>query len=314
MPFYFRRIPGNISDVSTVKKLIADMPYLSAGKVRIACDRGFYSAKNINAMMEAHMKFLIGTKCSLKLVSGALAANKEDLHNWRNYDKDKAVFGLKVPVEWDFKAEHPRKGTLDKAKKRVYLHLYYSPERAALEEGELAALLKALSAELEADNRIEGHSALYDTYFKRERGGVWAGRMDAISEARSHYGYFCLLTNDATLTPTRALEIYRNKDGVEKAFCDVKGRLDFRTPKVSSELTLNGKLLVVFISLMIVSWLKRQMALSGLTEKWTLQGLIDEVDTIERYERTGQRPRILEVTKKQREIFEALGIEPPIAS
>ncbi|MDR3295709.1 MAG: transposase [Clostridiales Family XIII bacterium] len=98
---------------------------------------------------------------------------------------------------------------------------------------------------------------------------------------------------------------------MEKAFADVKGRLDFRTPKVSSEQTLNGKLLVVFISLMIVSWLKRKMAESGLSNKWTMQGLLDEIDTIERYEHSGHKPRILEVTDKQRQIFEALGFEPP---
>jgi transposase len=314
MPFYIRRLPGNISDVSTIKKLVDDISFLDVSKARVACDRGFYSAKNINAMMASHMKFLIGVKCSHAFVSKALGENADVLRAWDNYDEDHAVFGLKVPIDWNFEMGHPRKGTTEKSKKRAYLHLYHSPERTAADEAELAALLKALSGELNADNRIEAHASLYDVYFKRERGGRYAGRMDVINEARSHFGYFALLGNDASLDSARALEIYRNKDAVEKAFDDVKNRLDFKTPKVSSELTLNGKLLVVLISLMIVSWLKKKMIESGLNKKWTMQGLIDEIDTIERYEREGRKPQVLEITDKQRKIFEALGINPPVTS
>jgi hypothetical protein len=65
---------------------------------------------------------------------------------------------------------------------------------------------------------------------------------------------------------------------------------------------------------MIVSRLKKKMIESGLNKKWTMQGLIDEIDTIERYEREGHKPQVLEITDKQRKIFEALGIVPPVAS
>jgi hypothetical protein len=39
-----------------------------------------------------------------------------------------------------------------------------------------------------------------------------------------------------------------------------------------------------------------------------MQGLIDELDIIERYECDGHRARVLVVTKKQKELYEALGI------
>jgi hypothetical protein len=44
--------------------------------------------------------------------------------------------------------------------------------------------------------------------------------------------------------------------------------------------------------------------------RYTLQGLLGELEAIERYEREGHRPRVLTVTRKQREIYEALNVEP----
>ena len=41
-----------------------------------------------------------------------------------------------------------------------------------------------------------------------------------------------------------------------------------------------------------------------------MQGVLDELDAIERYESEGHRPQVLVVTKKQRELYEAMGIEP----
>jgi transposase len=310
LPFHFRHVAGNIADVSTVLKLIDDVSAMDAGKVRVACDRGFWSAKNINAMMDAHTKFLIGTKTSLSFVDKAIREHSRSLRSWRNFDNAKDVFGMTVPHEWAYEKTHARSGKVERAKRRSYLHLYYSIERSAEDERRLSALLRQLSAELEGGNRIEAHEGLYERYFRKER-GRYEGRMDVIEAEQAKYGYFALFGNDASLSAMDALAVYREKDMIEKCFADVKNRLDFRTPKVSSPETLSGKLLCVFISLIILSWLKRAMSQSGLDEKWTIPTLIDELDTIERYCRPGKKPKVLEITNKQKDIYAALGVNVP---
>lgn len=56
---------------------------------------------------------------------------------------------------------------------------------------------------------------------------------------------------------------------------------------------------------------KKRMQDAGLFESWTMQGLLDELDTIERFE-APEHGRILgEVTKKQADLYRALGVEPP---
>jgi transposase len=312
LPFYFRHYAGNISDVSTVEKLMADVAYMGVGKAKLACDRGFWSARNINGMMERHIKFLIGVKMGLKFVQAKLKANSGALRQWHNYDEEKGVFGLTVPHEWDFEKTHPKTGKVEKDKRRSYLHLYYSPERAAEEEARLSALLKALSHELEAGNKVEVHEGLYERYFKKIRGG-YTGRMDVIDEERESFGYFALFGNDAALDACAALNTYRRKDMVEKCFSDIKNRLDFRTPKVSSTETLNGKLLCVFVALIVTSWLKKKIVMSKLKNHWTLDDIIDELDVIERYVSPNKAPKVFKITDKQRNIYAALNIKAPDA-
>ena len=129
-------------------------------------------------------------------------------------------------------------------------------------------------------------------------------------KATKNYGYFALLSNEVK-DPFEALSLYRSKDVVEKAFGNLKDRLNFRRMQVSSELSLNGKLFVEFIALIYLSYVKKKMQDANLFEQWTLQGLLDELDTIELFE-APEHGRILgEVTKKQQEIYDALDIPIP---
>lgn len=88
LPFYYRKLPGNISDVQTVKNLLADMDFFTYKKIKLVMDRGFYSEANVNAMYQHHLKFLIGVKVTLKYVQAELVAAKPQLQKWENFDPD----------------------------------------------------------------------------------------------------------------------------------------------------------------------------------------------------------------------------------
>jgi hypothetical protein len=74
---------------------------------------------------------------------------------------------------------------------------------------------------------------------------------EALAEAKRNYGYFALLSNEIK-DAQEAFEIYRNKDLVEKAFDNLKERLNLRRVAVSSEQSLDGKLFVQFIALIFL--------------------------------------------------------------
>ena len=59
LPFYYRRLAGNIPDVSTTKVYLKELELLGYSKVKVVKDRGFYSVENINALYKEHIKFVI---------------------------------------------------------------------------------------------------------------------------------------------------------------------------------------------------------------------------------------------------------------
>ena len=105
--------------------------------------------------------------------------------------------------------------------------------------------------------------------------------------------------------------MYRNKDIVEKAFGNPKEWLNLRRTTVSSESSLEGKLFVQLIALIYLSYIKKQMSEKELYKNYTMQELLDELDVIETFEHPGSALRMGEVTKKQSQLYNTLGVVPP---
>ena len=132
---------------------------------------------------------------------------------------------------------------------------------------------------------------------------------EACDEAKKPYGYFVLLSNGIK-DPVRALHIYRTKDVVEKAFGNIKERLNGRRMLVSSDAALEGKLFVQFVALIYLSYIRKHMIDKKLFGKYTLAGLIDELDVIECFRREGKTPYLGEMLEKQKQIF--IDMEVPV--
>lgn len=111
-----------------------------------------------------------------------------------------------------------------------------------------------------------------------------------------------------------ALHLYRMKDVVEKAFGNIKERLNMRRLLVSSERALDGKIFVEFIALILISFLNQKMKESNLYKSYTMNQLLDKLDVIECFENPGRALRIGEVLNKQVEIYESLGVKLPTSS
>ena len=108
-----------------------------------------------------------------------------------------------------------------------------------------------------------------------------------------------------------ALELYRNKDVVEKAFGNLKERLNMRRVLVSSEQSIEGKLFVQFVALIFLSYIKKQMQVKGLLKDYTLPGILDKLDVIECFEQPGKSLRVGEMLEKQKQLYHDLGVKLP---
>ena len=311
LPFYYRKLSGNIPDSKTIEHLLADLDNLGFSKVKLVMDRGFYSQANVNMLYKAHLKFLLSAKMGLSFIKKNLEPLYDDFRSFESYDSDYELYMHTVQTTWDYQQSRAYKGDTLKEKRRIYIHYYYNIERAAEDEKRFDNRLIRLRDELLSGKRLKEHESQYQKYFiikeTLKRGIQLQVKEEIIKEVKRYYGFFTLVSNE-TMDAKRALEIYRNKDVVEKAFGNLKERLSMRRMLVSSEQALEGKLFVEFIALIYLSYIKKQMQDRGLFKKYTMQTLLDTVDVIECFEHPKHKLRVGEVLEKQKQVYEAMEV------
>jgi hypothetical protein len=238
---------------------------------------------------------------------------RENLKRWSNLLTQYGTYGVCRTIAWDYEQKRPCIGDVLHEERRAYLVLFYNPEKAAQDQADMNDYLTGLHDDLENGKRCEHCEKDYRYFTVTEtpkRGRRIDPKEDAMYEAVQNYGYFALLSNEVK-DPQTALSLYQSKDIVEKGFGDLKERLNFRRMQVSSELSLNGKIFVEFVALIYLSYVKTRMQETKLFQKWTLQGLLDELDTVELLE-SPEYGRVLgEITKKQKGIYVSLEIREP---
>ena len=234
-----------------------------------------------------------------------------------NYDEGINTYGYTVTADWDYTQNRPYKGDVMKGKRRMYIHYYYSIDKGADDEQAFDQKIASLHKELVDGNLVESHKKAYDQFFviktTPKRGRQVYYKEDAIKEARRYFGYFVLVSNEK-MDAFTALHLYRMKDVVEKAFGNLKERLNMRRFLVSSERGLDGKIFVEFIALILISYLDHKMRETELYKEYTLHQLLDKLDVIECFEDTEHSLRIGEILSKQVQIYEALGVDVPTSS
>jgi transposase len=217
-------------------------------------------------------------------------------------------------MDWDYEEVKPRSGETVKGKRRIYIHIYYDDQRATDDKIRFNKRLDAmeediLQGKMKPDRKKECMK-YYDIHETPVRGVTYVAKQDAINEARKNYVFFVLFSNGVK-DPVEALKIYRSKDMIEKAFGDLKDRLNMRRTSVSSEENLEGKLFLQFVALIYISYIKRVMDNAGLIKNKTMQEVFDDLDVIEKLQSPGESAYFSEITEKQRQLYANLGIELP---
>ncbi len=317
LPFYYRKIAGNVPDVKTMKEMIRELDTPGYGKIKLCMDRGFYSKDNINALYKDHLKFLIGTSTALSYAKTFIHDIGGDKDQYANYNGELELYVFTKTIQWEYEHKRPNKGDTLKSSRRLYLHLYYHAEKQANDALIFNKKMDAYKQEILSGHRVLEHEKHYKKYFiikeTPKKGITLDYNQEAINQARERYGFFTLISNDIK-DPVAALQLYRTRDVVEKAFGDLKDRLNMRRALTSSESALEGKLFVEFIALIFLSSIKKRMETADLFSKYTLHEVLDELDVIECYLEPGKAPVQGEVLKKQEELYRSLGVRPLLAS
>jgi hypothetical protein len=65
-----------------------------------------------------------------------------------------------------------------------------------------------------------------------------------------------------------------------------------------------------FVTLIYLSYIKKQKQENNLFKDYTIQGVLDKLDVIECFEQPGQSIGVGEILDKQKQLYHDLGIEP----
>ena len=317
LPFYYRKIAGNIPDVKTIQELIRELDVLGYEKIKLVMDRGYYSADNINALYKEHLKFLCSTSTALSFARNFIREVGSKRDSYEAYNSDLELYVFSRTISWDYEQARPCKGDTIHEGRRMYLHLYFNPDKQSDDGKALNRKLDTLKAELLSGKRVPEHERDYRRFFiikeTPKRGISLSYKQEEIDAARERCGFFVLISNEVK-DPVAALSLYRMRDIVEKAFWNIKERLNLRRTLTSSESSLEGKLFVEFVALIYLSYIKKKMEETGLFSRYTMHELLDELDVIECFVEPGKAPIQGEILKKQEQIYRDLGVTPLLAT
>ncbi len=312
IPVLFDVYPGSVPDVSTFKNTLTKLGDCGAKSFRLVLDRGFFSSDNVMDMLDAELDFVIPAKASLKEVKNLISKNhtkKEDPSFLRLY-QDRTLFVKDVTVR--IKS--------DEKEKDVPAYLYYDLRRAQEQKDAFYKALRRCVEQIEEARprswqkpaKVVGGIAKKLVTFIR-----WK-KMDgnrisvtlkkkAISQRVNKMGFTVLLYN-GDHTWDGALTLYREKDIIEKIFQVLKRDLEAMPMNVQSTETMKGFVFVTFLALIIRFRLIRMLKDAGLGRKWSVDKFLLEMEKLSKVEMENGEMFTTEITKKQRELMEALGL------
>jgi len=261
-PLAFAKQPGNVPDVISIENTLAQLKCLDMEKPLIVTDNGYYSQKNMTEFARRNVKFLTLVDTNILWVREAINKLRETIAGMASTCPfDPSVCGATLTRKHEFTWERRRSrngkssGETETFSRRLYVHVFYSPDNEAKKELSFRKGLLELKTQVE-DGTVEFTQAAQKRIKKylvtstKGRGGqLQVGfNDDAIAEAKKYFGYFALVTNQTMETFT-ALENYRLREKVEELFAVEKGKLDGARPRTWYPDNLRGRQFVQFVAL-----------------------------------------------------------------
>ncbi|NOY65444.1 MAG: IS1634 family transposase [Nitrospirae bacterium] len=312
LPIGYRIYPGSITDVVTLKNLVGYLEGKGLRQYMFVLDRGFYSERNISMMGKEGVDFIIPMPFSSGVARSLLSRHLKDL--------DSAVNAFMYEGEAFFHVQ----GEIEIGGKGVTFHIYSNEKRKAegmerlirrLAEIEDAVAVRRFRAREEVEEFIEGQfrggSRFYSIEVSAE-GVELLRRQKALSRRINIMGKMILLCSVFGMDRVEVLSLYRRKDFIEKVFEVMKNEIDDGRLRIRRIDSLEGRLFLMFIALILYIALSNKMREEELYKKYTLSEVLYELKKLRLVEMLNGKKYLTEITKKQRTLYEKFGIPLPV--
>jgi transposase len=300
LPAYYRRMPGNISDVATLRTTMKSMDFLGSSPVHFVLDRGFYSKANIDAVLERRHHFTLAVPPGLKWVEETIDKHYDSIASPQHYQQINDTEALYVVTnlrKWGDK------------RRRVYLHIYYNARYAADEFDRFTRNLLKYKEEVESGKRVKEHEASYARFLiikeTPKRGLRVSFNDDEVQKSRKRYvGFFCILTS-AIKDPMETLTVYRTKESVENSFDDMKNQLDMKRLRIHSSAAMDSRIFIQFLALILICLIRNTSKKDNVLKNFTVREIMEHMETLVKIKFSGRYGQLFTETYPiQRKIME----------
>lgn len=308
LPVYQVPYSGSLKDVSTLETTLSKMDAISTmNKTLVVMDKGFFSTRNVNAMLNRPepTRFVIAMPFTSKFAQRMVDSERKDIDCL-----DKTL----VIGEQSLRAVTKKRAW--NKDHQLYTHVYYDAIKGAKIREELYAYVAALREQAEADPVVaqaDDESLKYLIIRKSEQtstGYTINIREEVVAQKLRNAGWLVVLSNDV-VDAKQALVIYRQKDVVEKGFWRLKTQLDLGRLRVHSDDTMQSKLFIGFIALILMSYLHTVMSEKALYKKMTIKKMIMTLSKLKIQNINGS-VILFPLTKEQKIIYNAFSVNEPV--
>ncbi len=306
-PLFYELYDGSVIDNSELEIMINGAKEYGYKRIGLLMDRGYISEKNIKTLESNGYEYILMMKQNQTICKELIEEYGAVIQN----------------LEGFYIGEHEVYGKTVKKKlygKEVNIHIYYDDIRASEEKLALMERYntweKELRKKLEKAISVEGELVKYKNAFKLrydQNGYLTSYRRDSdyIKKELKRLGFFFIVTSE-DLNASKALDIYRGRDNIEKMFRSLKSGIDFNKSRVYTTNSLKSKVFLTFIAMIIRNRLFQNVeTLRKVNKKaYTVPSMISELENIECTRNSnGLYRRKYALTAKQKLILKQFGID-----
>lgn len=308
IPIYYKIFPGSITDVVTLKNLIADIKASGVRSCQFILDRGFYSQSNVNEMIKEGIEFVLPLPFNVKAGKFLISETNKEIINPANVKR------------YNSRVYHVVEKEIDLFDSPVYGYVIYDKKRESDQVNSFYNRLMDIENSLNGkrvygnpmgilDRTAKGFKKHFS--FQVKDGTLTLERKPkSISQTVNRFGKMILISSSKK-SWDEVLGQYRQRDMIEKEYAILKRDLDVMPMRVHKMETMKGLLFVFYVSLVIRTHLLNRARECGLLEKQSVEDILLELGKL-RAVHIGGTWRLAEVSKKQRTIIEKMGISVPV--
>ena len=310
-PLFYENYPCSIIDNSQFRYMLDKANEFGYSNVDFILDRGYFSKGNLEYLKNMGCGYLMAIKQNSELVKPIIKEYSISLKSMhKNFIEGHKLTGI---------TKHTKLFKGDKTKS--YIHVYYDALKAADAQTEFMINIGKLEEELQ--NKIEKSNILkeedllrYRKYFKLkfDDNGYFSSYKRnniKIEEDIIKYGFFVLVSSNE-LTATEALDIYRERDSIEKLFRNLKTGMGYSSFKVHSGEAIEAKTHLVFMANIVRNSIFQKLKkVKGNDRKhYTVPAALSQLEKIVALKNHNDKYiRAYGVSNRQKKILECFGID-----